>query len=222
MAIWDQLINFQTDLVAMFDQQMDRYQEDSLIHFDRPDWSNTTWRSSKFRRAHVEVIDARETNKIWIMHACIFPQIPSGAPIYGFDIIAGPSKITGTFHDFSPIDPKHPAMEYFCKATESTSWSRQRDLPDWAREIFSSRMIAAGNIKTDEEVQQLMSIATQTTRWYLEEMCTGDAYVDSKYMYNRYAKYQKKNPHTPRTLKALGYSQTEVDFFFNHCLFPEI
>ena len=42
-------------------------------------------------------------------HVCLFPELTNGGPIYGFDIIAGKNKVTGAFHDFSPLLQKeHP------------------------------------------------------------------------------------------------------------------
>lgn len=222
MPIWNSLIDFQEELVKIFDKNMLRYDEEDLASFNRSGWTNLTWRSNKFRRAHMEIIDARESNKIWIMHICIFPQLSSGAPIYGFDIIAGPSKITGTFHDFSPINPHHPALAYFEKQAKNASWSRERELPEWAKAIFSPNMIAAGNIKDANEIRQLTELSASTTKWYLEDMICFDSYESSRLSHNKYAHFQKQNPHTPRTLKSLGIPEHDVDFFFNNCLFPEV
>jgi hypothetical protein len=46
--------------------------------------------------------------------------------------------------------------------------------------------------------------------------------MPSSYAHNKYAHYQKQNPHTPRTMKALGLDEQDVDFFVSKCLFPEI
>ena len=44
----------------------------------------------------------------------LFPELTNGGPIYGFDIIAGKNKVTGAFHDFSPLLQKqHPLTEWF-------------------------------------------------------------------------------------------------------------
>lgn len=39
---------------------------------------------------------------------------------------------------------------------------------------------------------------------------------------NRYAYWQKQNPHTPRTMKALGLDDGDVDHFVEQCLFPYV
>jgi hypothetical protein len=39
---------------------------------------------------------------------------------------------------------------------------------------------------------------------------------------NRYAHYQKQNPHTPRTMTSLGLDEEDVRVFVQECLFPDI
>jgi hypothetical protein len=64
-------------------------------------------------------------------------------------------------------------------------------------------------------------MVNETTDWYLKEMQMGPAF-EAKELQNRYAFYQKQNPHTPRTMKSLGLNDKDVDFFVDKCLFPEI
>jgi hypothetical protein len=39
---------------------------------------------------------------------------------------------------------------------------------------------------------------------------------------NRYCYYQKQNPHTPRVLVSLGFTEEEATSFVQHTLFPEV
>ena len=73
-----------------------------LAHFNSDTWVNRVWRNDHVRRAHIDVVDARESKGLWMMHVCVFPVIQNDGPIYGFDVIAGKNKMTGAFHDFSP------------------------------------------------------------------------------------------------------------------------
>ena len=58
-------------------------------------WPATTYYSPDiWRRADLDIIDAREDRKLWMMHLCVYPHVNDPAPIYGFDIIAGPKKVT--------------------------------------------------------------------------------------------------------------------------------
>jgi hypothetical protein len=219
--MWDPLIKLQREIETIFDRSLERYQEDQMDRFNRPGWVNLTWKSDKFRRAHIDVVDARESKKLWMMHVCIFPNLQSGAPIYGFDVISGPTKVTGAFHDFSPVNLNDPALKYFSDVASKYNWSKNRELPDWARAIFSGSMIAAGNIQTEKEIEDVVSLVTANTRWYVNIMNVEDD-MPSSYAHNRYAYFQKQNPHTPRTMKALGLDEQDVDYFVSKCLFPEV
>lgn len=219
--MWDPLIKLQGQLESLFDRSLERYQEDHLDRFNQPGWINLTWRSDKFRRVHIDVVDARETKKLWMMHVCIFPNLKSGAPIYGFDVISGPTKVTGAFHDFSPVNSNDPALEFFSDTASEYSWSKSRELPDWAKAIFSTNMIAAGNIQTEKEIGDVISLVSTNTDWYINTMKVEED-MNSLDAHNRYAHFQKQNPHTPRTMKALGLNDDDVDFFVSKCLFPEV
>jgi len=43
-----------------------------------------------------------------------------------------------------------------------------------------------------------------------------------KKAHNRYAHYQKQNPHTPRVMASLGLDEKDVEVFIEKCLFPEV
>jgi len=209
----------------LFNKNLEPYKEQGLERFNKENWLNLTWKSKKFRRAHIDVVDARETKRLWMMHVCVFPVVNSGAPIYGFDVIAGEKKITGAFHDFSVVDPNHTANKKFEDMVSKTQWKKERELPDWAKEIFSKNMVAAGNLREEEEIKQLSDLVLETTKWYIEEMPVLEGYqedYDATENHNRYAYYQKQNPHTPRTMKSLGLDEKDVDVFVSKCLFPDI
>ena len=101
--IWKKLIECQNDIIQIFDEQATEFQEPGLDYFNNPDggWINRVWKNEYIRRAHIDVVDARKTKGLWMMHVCIFPELTNDGPIYGFDVIAGAKKMTGAFHDFS-------------------------------------------------------------------------------------------------------------------------
>jgi len=43
---------------------------------------------------------------------------------------------------------------WFKSRVADSTWSKQRQLPDWAKSIFSDSMIAAGNISTEQELEE--------------------------------------------------------------------
>ena len=183
------------------------------------DWPNHVFHSSKFRRAHLDVVDARESKRLYMMHLCIFPHVDDGSPIYGFDIIAGPNKVTGAFHDFSPVTDCY-MLDWFADRVRDLEWSKPRELPEWARNIFSKSMVTAGNINTPEELDRVLDLAKDTLDYYLENVGGTSFYSSEKQDY--YCKNQRKNPHTPRVMRSLGFNESTVERFIAECLFPSV
>jgi hypothetical protein len=184
-------------------------------------WPNYVYAGCAFRRAHLDIVDARETKKLYMMHLCIFPNTNSPAPIYGFDIIAGDNKVTGAFHDFSPIG-EHPLNAWFAEQVAPYEWSKKRDLPEWARNIFSTNMVAAGNISDEAELAKVLDLAMRNLSHYLAYIHGHKSEKDYTMQQNFYCQNQKKNPHTPRVMASLGLDPDEVHKFVEECLFPEI
>ena len=158
--VWDTLINIQELLETNFGRTGTEIFEPGMDRFNQPGWVNRVWTSDLYRRAHVDVVDARDTKGLWMMHCCIFPHLHNDAPIFGFDVVAGKSKITGCFYDFSPAgDSEHPLCEWFADETSQLEWNKKRKLPEWAERIFSESMVAAGNIQKEEELEQIFQMA---------------------------------------------------------------
>lgn len=184
-------------------------------------WPNFVYKSPVFRRAHLDIVDAREEKKLYMMHLCIFPHVNDPSPIFGFDIIAGPNKVTGAFHDFSPIETAHPMLAWFADAVAPYTWSKERVLPEWAKNIFSGNMVAAGNISDEQELATILRLVMANLTQYLE-MVGNTEDRDCTAQQNWYCHNQKQNPHTPRVMTALGLDTDEVHHFIHACLFPEI
>ena len=144
--IWDKLIACEQKIIekcaSLGEEQ-----------FDDPefDWLNRVFKGEHFRRAHIDSVDARATKGLYMTHICVFPNFDNDAPIYGFDIIAGKKKVTGAFHDYSPtVDWNHPMCNLFRDCVQHLEWRKERELPDWAKAIFSGNMVAVGNVNTAE------------------------------------------------------------------------
>ncbi len=222
--VWDTLIEIQHLLENKFDETGTEIFEAGMDRFNQPGWVNRVWRSDSYRRAHIDVVDARSTKGLWMMHCCIFPHTTDPSPIYGFDVIAGKNKITGCFHDYSKAgDPNHPMMEWFADYVKRLEWRRERQLPEWATNIFSPSMVAAGNVQNEDELDQITQMARDTVEHYLSTVgeTLGQA-TDTTEAQNYYAINQKQNPHTPRVMASLGLNEDDVAVFIQECLFPEI
>lgn len=222
--VWETLI----EIEKYFEQKF--YETGSIVHepgmerFNQPGWVNKVWVSSRYRRAHIDVVDARDSRGLWMMHCCIFPHFHNPAPIFGFDVIAGKNKITGCFYDFSPAgDDEHPLLDWFSEEALKLQWNKTRKLPDWAERIFSGSMIAAGNVQKEEELDQIFEIAKKGIDCYLSVVAETNQTVKSTLeAQNYYAQNQKQNPHTPRVMASLGLNEEDVRIFIQDCLFPEV
>jgi hypothetical protein len=223
--VWDTLIEIQDKLIESFDATGEEVHEPGMDRFNQPGWVNRVWTGDKYRRAHIDVVDARESKGLWMMHCCIFPHLHNNGPIFGLDVIAGKSKITGFFHDYSPsIEPKHDMIEAFGYEVDNLEWRKARELPEWAQAIFTEHMVAAGNVQKKEELAQIVELSFSSIDGYLadiEEFNFAGGRDEILAAQNRYAYYQKQNPHTPRTMTSLGLDEEEVKLFINECLFPE-
>jgi len=221
--IFNKLIEHSENFQKLLGEKLSRADEEH----DFP-WDNLVYESKYVRRAHLDIVDKREEKKLFMMHLCVFPHVQSTAPIYGFDLIAGPNKVTGAFHDFSPVyDAAHPLANRFAENVSGYTWSKKRELPDWARAIFSENMVAAGNIKDENELDEVLELSLRNLRTYinyleLETKFDIDPNVDFTQYQNKYCYFQKQNPHTPRVMESLGYDPETVQRFIQTCLFPEI
>lgn len=192
---------------------------------NNPNWIDLSWSSFDFRRAHLNVVDMRLERKMLMLHFCIFPHIHNPAPIFGLDIIAGERKITGFFHDYSlTVDDSHPLHLGFKQLVSEFQWKKQRELPKWAKEIFSDSMLAAGNITNQVELEQIINISSKSIKFYLDNVgktnYTGysDNIIEAQ---NKYCRWQKKNPQLYKSMLAFGFDQATVDDFVNLSLFPD-
>lgn len=222
--VWTALTEMQDRLINRFDKTGKEVFESGMNRFNQPGWINRVWTSDVYRRAHIDVVDARETKGLWMMHVCVFPHCDDTAPIYGLDVVAGKNKVTGFFHDFSPtVAPNHTMIINFGKVVSEYDWKKERALPDWAKAIFSPHMVAVGNVNTNEELSSLIDLSLNNLDdwldYYRNAKCS---YEEGKAAQNRYAYYQKQNPHTPRTMTSLGLDENDVKLFIEECLFPDL
>ena len=224
--IWANLINLKDHFINELDNTGTETFEEGMERFNKPGWVNRVWESKDYRRAHVDVVDARDSKGLWMMHVCIFPHLDNDGPIFGFDVVAGKNKMTGAFHDFSPsVNNDHSMIDHFTKTASMLEWKRERELPDWAKAIFNSSMVAAGNLSDENEINQLMYTVKANLEYYMLNIGSFNSNCDIDLVtsaQNRYAFYQKQNPHTPKTMKALGLDDDDVELFIHKCLFPEI
>jgi len=225
---WEQLPKVKDEIIAMFNTHCTEYHEHGMERFNKPEhgWVNKTWQNSSIRRCHVDVVDVRETKKLWMMHVTCLPNLSNPGPIYGFDVIAGKNKVTGAFLDYSPLLLKdHPMTDWFVNFTSTYEPSKKRELPEWALKIFSKGMVAAGNVTHIDELDDICKLAINSLDYYLRNISEYHGTADEnevKKAQNYYAENQRKNPHTPRVMQSLGLPEEDIKAFCRDNLFPSI
>ena len=226
--IWDRLIKWKDETIDLLNKELTEYKEPGMERFNNDElgWVNRTWSNKYIRRAHVDVVDARDTKGLWMAHVCLFPELTNGGPIYGFDIIAGKNKVTGAFHDFSPLLQKeHTLTRWFIEENKWFKPSKERELPDWAKAIFSGGMIAAGNVQEEKELNQICTMAVSNLANYIDKI--RNHHDESKMKdvieaQNYYCEHQQQNPHTPRVMQSLGLPDEDIKLFCQDNLFPKV
>ena len=176
------------------------------MHTDDYGWENHRFCSARFRMAHIELF---MQPKFAVVHCCVFPHISDPAPIYGFDVIAGESKITGVFMDLSPT----------VRATEPFTQlqvGQNRERPAWGG-IFSEHWLACR--PTPEEMDLIGDEAVRVLETYLTTLGGVGLITEIVTRQNRYCLNQQQNEHTRRALvNIIGLEKTEE--FMTTVLFP--
>ena len=219
MPAWDKIEALAKHFEDRFNSTGDAI-EGNLAH--QYNWHNSLWNSNKYRRAHVEIVDNRDTHGIYILHATIFAHTDDASPIWGFDAVCGKNKITGAFHDFSLVTPDHYMCQWFREQVKNITWNKQRELPEWARNIFSPAMVAAGNISEQHELDNITELGIKTLEYYLANV--GDRIIGQNFkeQQNYYCKNKKLNPHVYRSMIAMGVEEAVIRHFVEQVLFPEL
>jgi hypothetical protein len=219
-AVWDKAIACAQEIERRFrlTGEIENFTLD-----DRLGIYDVIFSSAKYRKAHISIVDARENKNVWMLHVTVFPHLNDPSPIYGFDIVAGPSKVSGAFHDFSPAGDSNSFMWLWYNAqVNGLEWNRKRELPDWAKQIFSPSIVAIGAVGI-EELDAFINVGLKNLDFYLNNVGKDQQDIASYEMaQNRYCHYQKQNPHTPKVLVNLGFTEQEAHNFVRNNLFPEI
>lgn len=224
--LFDRLRKLSAELIAVFDRSMTRY--DNPQHTaDLEGWSDWFWTSDTIRKAHLKTIEPVGKNKLWLMHINIFPQFDVDLPIFGLDIVANPNKISGCFCDYSPLtDRSHPFLDKFKMETAGLTWTRAREMPDWAQEIFSPNIVGAGSIREGEETDQLCQMAFNLASFYCMEMDNPVhqkvAGLNTKDAQNKYCRNQKMNKMLHGSILAMGISEERKNQYVENVLFEEV
>lgn len=212
--MWDRFIELQHLFEELFANNADSFVNHQAKYEDCH--TNLFFRSNKIELGHISVIDKREDRGMWMMHVAAFSRSEYPMPIFGYDVICGKKKVTGCFHDISPTGRHSKTCEEFSKLTKSYDLGKKRELPEWAKAIFSENMVASGQ-PNESECVVLAELGGHMLQYWLEELSSLDPtneYI-SKHE-NAKAKYcenQLKNDNSRNVMVALGMDEDYVKKF---------
>jgi phycocyanobilin:ferredoxin oxidoreductase len=149
-------------------------------------------------------------DRFMVVHCCVFPHVTDPAPIFGFDVIAGESKITGLFWDLSPtVLPSQPFT--------ALPIERPRQRPEWG-DIFGENWIACR--PTGDEMIAIADDAKSVLAEYLGNL-TPNTHLPTDIIaaQNKYCIQQRKNEHTVKAIKNLLGDEIAMEFMTT-VLFP--
>lgn len=221
-----QLRKLSQDFIEEFNTYLTPF--DNIKHVHRFEgWEDYFWRSDVVRKCHLKTIEpSKNTTNLWLMHINIFPHTNVDLPILGLDIVSSPTKISGCFFDFSPTTPeRHPYMDVFELLTKDLTWKKERELPPWAKEIFSEYIIGAGSVREGPETDQLREVTLRLLRYYVQGMDNPmfrKEGLDTRETQNKYCRNQKTNVQLHKSILAMGISEEDKNQYVENVLFEEI
>lgn len=183
-------------------------------------WDNLLLCSHRFRRAHVETFDV--PGRLYVLHVCVFPPLGDATPIFGFDVVAGPSRVTGIFLDLSPVVRAPPILRLrdVARAGVLDGFAVRRPPPEWGS-IFSADLLAIRPEGLDE-VGRAIGIARQALDAVLvappQPFGIADEAADGQ---ARYIMGQRRNEHTLRLLAGF-IGMEAARRFIDEVLFPPL
>ena len=211
---WNRMIKLSDSLNIVFEGHC------GFPNDKKTDWNeshtNYFFESDKVEMGHISIIDVRETRGMWMMHVAAFARPEYAMPIFGYDVICGKKKVTGCFHDISPTAGSSNTAQTFAEVTEKFTAKRERELPEWAKQIFSPNIIAVGQ-PDETETDELVEIGNFMLLEWLQEL--SDTAPSKQYITAhetakaKYCENQLKNDNSRNVMVALGIDEQYVKRF---------
>jgi hypothetical protein len=211
--LWSEFVKLKNEMTRVFTFHCDSPRIDHREDLGHYNWY---WKNEYLEHGHITIVDKTEEKGLWLLHVNAYSRPEYPMPIYGFDVICSKNKVTGCFHDLSPTGYNDiPMQEY--------PLSKERSLPDWAKEIFSDGMIAAGNVVDEEESAGLIEMGADNLHtWFyvasaLEPIKPSRAYAHAR---SKYCQNQLLNPHSFAVMLKLGFPEDYLRNFKTNYQYP--
>ena len=209
------------DRLRLVPGAIERHVPDYAPSTETLQWTNVLLESGRFRHGHVETFVVAD--RLSVLHVCLFPHLDDPGPIFGFDMIAGPARVTGIFLDLSPTTGQAdgPGLGEVRAAQGVGAFQHPRVLPEWG-DIFSADCLAIRPADLDEVAR-----AIHFAQAALDACLTGtrvrapDRSAEVSAGQARYIAAQRRNEHTFRMLAGL-IGPDKARGFIDQVLFPAV
>ena len=185
---------------------------------------NELHRCRGMRKLHLET--ARLGAGLEILHCVFFPDPCFDLPVFGTDVVIGPSGISAAIVDLSPVASTLPAaMEHQLESRTPPPFRQVRKLPAWGS-IFSPHVCFIRPADSQEEswfveealdYLRILVTAAETAR--PEEPSAGST-IGRYYGQVGYCRQQKRNDKTRRVL-ARAFNSDWADHYIEKILFDD-
>lgn len=182
------------------------------VDFPEFPWKNQIWRSSKFRRAHVEEF---VSPAISVLHVTVFPHLNDPSPIYGFDVVTGVKKPAGGYIDMSPsVDTWHGWRNWI-----QFDVPPNKTIPDWGT-CFSDEFVAIP-LRDATHLEELLKYGIAMLSEYLNRIQQKEISQELVICKQRfYCQQQRNNQKTMQILERM-IGADRANLFMNEVLFPD-
>ena len=110
---------------------------------------NELHQARAFRKLHLEI--ARIGSSLQILHCVFFPDPRFNLPIFGVDLVSGPTTVSAAIVDLSLVSQKLPEqIQSLLKSDDILKFKNPRQIPEWGT-IFSPNVCFIRPDCVDEE-----------------------------------------------------------------------
>jgi phycocyanobilin:ferredoxin oxidoreductase len=176
------------------------------------------------RKLHLET--ARLGAGLQILHCVFFPDPRFDLPVFGADIVAGPSGVSAAIVDLSPVVGVLPAsIDAALAARPVRRYSQERELPAWGS-IFSPyvRFVRPTSPAEEQdfiaEVGEFLAVLADAVRAAEPDASDHPSTLERWHGQLRYCKQQKQNDKTRRVLQK-AFNPAWADRYIEELLFDD-
>ncbi|NJK40780.1 MAG: phycocyanobilin:ferredoxin oxidoreductase [Acaryochloridaceae cyanobacterium SU_2_1] len=216
-ALWSEYLDLTVyDLPAEFGHVEGRLEGEALII------ENVCYQAPPFRKLHLEL--AQMGTGLGILHCVMFPDPRYDLPLFGTDLVGGPSQISAAIVDLSPVKTDgslSTSYQDYLDSLAPLNFTAPRALPAWGN-IFSEYCLFV-RPQTLQEETQFLERGLSYLRWHCQQAIASQPASPSQQAkilaaQQRYCEHQQRNDKTRRIL-AKAFGEDWADRYMTTVLF---